>query len=67
MPDALTTNPPSGLEVMQARLWRTAQDLADGRITAEEANRITREARRKLREVEAAIRIAKLVRRLGSG
>lgn len=67
MPDALTANPPSGLEVMLARLRRTAQDLADGRITAAEADRITREARHELREVEAAMRIAKPVRRLGSG
>ena len=57
----------SGVEALQARLWQTAQDLAAGRITATEANRITREATRELRQVEAAMRVAKLARTLRSG
>jgi hypothetical protein len=66
MSDASATNPPSGIEVLQARLWQAAQDLADGRITATEAKRITKE-RRDLRQIEAAVRIGKLARRLRSG
>jgi hypothetical protein len=66
MSDASATNPPSGIEVLQARLWQAAQDLADGRITATEAKRIAKE-RRDLRQIEAAVRIGKLARRLRSG
>jgi predicted kinase len=57
----------TGVEVLQARLWQAAQDLAAGRITATEANRITKEARRELLRVSAAMRAVKVARRLGSG
>jgi hypothetical protein len=67
MSDALATDPPSGVAVLQARLWQTAQNLADGRITATEANRITKDANRELRRVEAAMRAARLAHRLETG
>jgi hypothetical protein len=63
MSGALST-PASGVEVMRVRQWQATQDLAAGRITASEANRISKEAGRKLRQVEAALLVAKRGRRL---
>ena len=64
MSDRLPTNPPSGVEVLQARLWQAALDLAEGRITPTEANRITKQAGLELRKIEALVRAAKIGRKL---
>jgi hypothetical protein len=56
----------SGVEVLRARLSGVTEDLVAGRITASEANRITGEAARDLRMVEAALRVAKTARKLGA-
>ncbi|HET9757793.1 MAG TPA: hypothetical protein VFP66_14900 [Candidatus Limnocylindrales bacterium] len=64
MSDDLPTNPPSGVEVLKARLWQAAQDLAEGRITPTEANRITKQAGRELRKIEALLRAAKVGQKL---
>ena len=64
MSDAKATTPLSGVEVLQTRLWQAAQDLATGRITPTEANRISRQAGRQIREIEAALRAAKLAQKL---
>jgi hypothetical protein len=45
-------------EVLQARLVETIEDLVAGRITATEANRISREVGAELRLVQTAMRAA---------
>lgn len=64
MSDGLQTNTPSGVEVLQARVWQAAQDLAEGRITPTEANRITKQAGLELRKIEALVRVAKIGQKL---
>jgi hypothetical protein len=44
--------------------WQAARDLAEGRITPTEANRITKQAGRELYNVEAFLRAAKIVQKL---
>ena len=62
-----TPNGALGVEVLRARLSGAAEDLVAGRITTSEANRITREAARELRMVEAALRVAKTASKIGAG
>jgi hypothetical protein len=66
MTDVDQASPGSGVERMRAQVWQASTDLAAGRISAAQANRITKEAGRELRQVEAALRVAKLGRRLES-
>jgi hypothetical protein len=56
----------TGAGVLHARLSELIQDLADGRLTTTEANRITKQATRKLRKVESAIHAERLARALRS-
>jgi hypothetical protein len=62
-----TTSVAPGVQVLRARLSGAAEDLVAGRITTSEANRLTREAARELRRVEAALRVAKTASKLGAG
>jgi hypothetical protein len=47
---------------LRSRLATVIDDLLGGRITATEANRITKEVGRELDRVETALRAAKLTR-----
>lgn len=55
------------VNILQARLEEVLRDLRSGRITTAEGNRVTKEVRDELREVEAVMRAAKLTRRIGEG
>jgi hypothetical protein len=57
--------PEEEAEAIRARLLQAVQDLHDGRITAAEANRITKEAGQEIRKVETALRVARLARKIG--
>ena len=53
------------IEDLQARLGQVIEDLRAGRISPAEATKVTNEIRAELRIVEAAMRMAKVARRLG--
>lgn len=59
MDDEIITSE-SRVDVLQRQLSAVVGDLQAGRITAAEANRITKEVGAELRVVEAAMRAAKL-------
>jgi hypothetical protein len=63
MSDAPTNAPPR-LEALQALLWQAARDLAEGHNTPTQANRITKQVGRDLRDIEALLRAAKIGQKL---
>ena len=62
---AATVTVAPGVGRLRARLLGVIEDLRAGRITATEANRMTKDARRELQDVEAALRVAKIASMLG--